>query len=233
MQLSKKNLLITLSLLVSFSALAQNMMTDEVTNNMYLSSKTTPVFKGYKNLQGSVYANKEFQNGSVFKDGKVVANNVGLRYNVQKEEIELLNSVNSPATVANVIKATESVHVRILNNVYVYLISNDENVRDGYYQVMEEGEKLTVYKKITKQYVEGKKSINSVARDIPDMYKQKEQYFVAVKNEGLKKLPKGKSKRKKLFTAKENEMKTFIDSKKLNLRKNADFYQAIAHYNTL
>ena len=65
----KNNFLVFVSLFVSLNMLSQSMTNDQTLDNDYLSSKTTPVFKGYKNTMGSIYANKEFQIGSVYKDG--------------------------------------------------------------------------------------------------------------------------------------------------------------------
>jgi hypothetical protein len=209
------------------------MTNDDTTNDIFLSPKTTPIYKGYKNTKGSIYANKDFQNGSVFKEGKVVANNVGLRYNVQEEEIELKKNANSSSTVANVIKADQSIHVRILNEAFVYLVSPDKNQKAGYFMVMSEGSKLTIYKKIIKNFVEGKKSVNSYSRDVPDTFKEKEQLYIVSNTGSLTKLPNGKGKRKKLFASKEAEMKSFIDSNNLSIRKESDFYKAVSYYNTL
>lgn len=233
MLLSKKNVIIALTFSLSLGVFAQKMTSDEVSQNTYISNKTTPIFKGYKNTQGSIYANEDFQLGSIIKDGKVVANNVGLRYNVQSEEIELKSNLNSAATVANVVQKNSNIHVRIVNNLFVYLVSPDKNQKAGYFMVKEEGEKLTIYKKIIKDFVEGKKSVNSYSRDVPDTFKEKEQLYIVSETGSLTKLPKSKGKRKKIFQANEEAMKTFIDTNNLNLRKDIDFFKAVAHFNTL
>ena len=90
----KPNFLLLLSLCISLNMMAQNITNDQRATAEFLSSKTTPVFKGYKNTMGSIYANKEFQTGSVYKDGTLVASNVALRYNVQAEEIEMKANTN-------------------------------------------------------------------------------------------------------------------------------------------
>ncbi len=231
MPLKKTYFLVLVTASISLNIFAQNMTGDETTENVYLSTKTTPVFKGYKNTLGSVYANKEFKNGSVYKDGKIVANNVSLRYNVKAEEIELKTKNNSSSTVANDLKADERIYVRILNDDFVYLVSPDKNQQAGYFMVIEEGERLTIYKKIIKNFVEGKKSGNSYSRDIPDTFKEKEQLYIVSTAGSLTELPKGKSKRKKLFTSKAAEMKTYLESRNLNLRKDSDFNEAVSHFN--
>ena len=132
----KNNLLLLLTLCISLNMMSQNITNEQIASSEFLSSKTTPVFKGYKNTMGSIYANKEFQTGSVFKDGTLVASNVALRYNVQAEEIEM--KANSNSIVANVIKTSENISVRILNQDFVYLVSPDKNQKAGYFMVISE-----------------------------------------------------------------------------------------------
>ena len=233
MSLMKNNFLVLVSLFVSLNMLSQSMTNDQTTDNVFLSSKTTPVFKGYKNTMGSIYANKEFQIGSVYKNGKMVASNVALRYNVQAEEIELKANTSISATVANVIQADQNISVRILNDEFVYLVSPDKNQKAGYFMVIAEGSKLTVYKKIIKDFVEGKESANSYSRDVPDTFKEKEQLYIVSSTGGLTKLPKGKAKREKLFAPMVNQMSTYIENNNLNLRREKDFNQALAYFNAL
>jgi hypothetical protein len=233
MSLMKNNFLVLVSLFVSLNMVSQSMTNDQISDNDYLSSKTTPVFKGYKNTMGSIYAKKEFQIGSVYKDGKLVASNVALRYNVQAEEIELKENTSASATVANVIKANQNISVRILNDDFVYLISPDKNQKAGYFMVIAQGAKLTVYKKIIKDFVEGKESANSYSRDVPDTFKEKEQLYIVSSKGHLTKLPKGKTKREKLLVSKEDQMSTYIENNNLNLRKEKDFNQALDYFNAL
>ena len=229
----KNNFLVLVSLFVSLNMVSQSMTNDQISDNDYLSSKTTPVFKGYKNTMGSIYAKKEFQIGSVYKDGKLVASNVALRYNVQAEEIELKENTSASATVANVIKANQNISVRILNDDFVYLISPDKNQKAGYFMVIAQGAKLTVYKKIIKNFVEGKESANSYSRDVPDTFKEKEQLYIVSSTGSLTKLPKGKTKREKLLVSKDNKMSGYIQTNNLNLRREKDFNQALDYFNAL
>ena len=180
---------------------------------------------------GSIYANKEFQTGSVYKDGTLVASNVALRYNVQAEEIEM--KANTNTTVANVIKTSENISVRILNDDFVYLISPDKNQKAGYFMVIAEGGKLTVYKKIIKDFIEGKESANSYSRDVPDTFKEKEQLYIVSAAGSLTKLPKGKTKREKLLVSQQNQMSSYIQTNNLNLRKEKDFNKALNYFNAL
>ncbi len=225
----KNNFLILLSLCLSLNVMSQSMINEQTADAGFLSSKTTPVFKGYKNTMGSIYANKEFQIGSVYNNGIVMASNVALRYNVQAEEIEL--KANTSATVANVIKTSQNISVRILNDDFVYLVSPDKNQKAGYFMVIAEGGKLNVYKKIIKEFVEGKGSANSYSRAVPDTFKEKEQLYIVSATGSLTKIPKGKTKREKLFVSQQNQMSSFIETNNLNLRREKDFNQALDYFN--
>ena len=229
----KNNFLVLAILFVSLNMFSQSITNDRSPDTNYLSTKTTPVFKGHKNTMGSIYANKEFQTGSVYKNGKVVASNVALRYNVQAEEIELKTNTSASATVANVIQASQNISVRILNDDFVYLVSPDKNQKAGYFMVISQGDKLTVYKKIIKDFVEGKESANSYSRDVPDTFKEKEQLYIVSNTGSLTKLPKGKAKREKLLVSKENQMSLYIQTNNLNLRREKDFNLALDYFNAL
>ena len=65
----KNNLIVLLSLCMSLKMVSQVSTNDQPAYQEFLSSKTTPVYKGYKNTMGSIYANEAFQSGSVFKVG--------------------------------------------------------------------------------------------------------------------------------------------------------------------
>ena len=62
----------------------------------------------------------------------------------------IFQGISSAEAVANVIKADQNISVRILNDDFVYLISPDKNQKAGYFMVIAQGAKLTVYKKIIK-----------------------------------------------------------------------------------
>ena len=99
--------------------------------------------------------------------------------------------------------------------------------------VISQGDKLTVYKKIIKDFVEGKESANSYSRDVPDTFKEKEQLYIVSNTGSLTKLPKGKAKREKLLVSKENQMSLYIQTNNLNLRREKDFNLALDNFNAL
>jgi hypothetical protein len=203
---------------------AQNVNNEIDKEGYFLSSKTVPVFKGYKNTKGSIYNNKEFQRGSVFLDGKLIASNVGLRYNAQNEEMEYKKQLSSQATVVNVIQKNVNIEVQILSDRYVYCVSPSEKLRDGYFIVLEENDRLILYKKLSKEFVGGKKS---------DTFKEREALYIKIQGEKLQEVPGSKGKIKKLFSANQDEMSTFIKKNKINLRNDEDLLKFLKYYSTL
>ncbi len=232
MKIFKKTLL-TITLLGTLLLNAQNADNEIDQEATFLSSKTVPVFKGYKNTKGSIYNDKEFQRGSIFVDGKLTISNVGLRYNAQSEEIEYKKQINSQGTVVNVLKKSENIEAQILNDLYVYRPSPAKKFKDGYLIVLEENQKITVFKKLSKEFVEGKKSANSYTRDVPDSFKEREMLFIKISGEDIKEAPKSNGKRKKIFSSNTEKVFTYIKNEKLNLRKDEDFIKALKFYSTL
>lgn len=225
-----KNTLLALAIVGSFTTVAQNVANEQDAEASFLSSKTVPVFKGYKNTNGSIYNSEEFLRGSIFVDGRIMASNVGLRYNAQNEEIEYKKLLSSNGTVVNVLKKTENVEVQILNDRYVYRPSPSKNLKDGYLIVLEESDDIVLYKKMSKEFVEGKKSVNSYTRDVPDTFKEREALFIKINGEELKEVPNSKGKRKKLLSTKESNVSNFIKEKRLNLRNDEDFIRVVKYY---
>lgn len=227
------SLLLILCFSVGFNSIAQNATDLDQTNNEYLSTKTVPIYTGVDKYAGSPYSKENFERGNVFKNGKLVANNVGLRYNVKQEHIELKQDLNSTKIVANVVKPSEEIYVKIANNVYIFFASQSEEMQDGYYLVLHEGEKLNFYKKEIKEFIEGKKSINSITRDIAPSYKDKEAYYVADNSGTLIKLANSRNNRLNVFPDSKKELKRYIKDKRLNISKEADFLKLIRYYNTI
>jgi len=225
--------LVAISVFICANVFSQNATDLDQPNNEYLSSITVPIFTGEDKYAGSPYSNEKFQRGNVFKDGKLVANNVGLRYNVKKENIELKKDINSSNIVANVVSPSEDIYVKILNDIYVFFTSQSYEMRDGYYLVLHEGEKINLYKKEMKEFIEGKKSINTITRDISPSFKNREYLFVADSYKTLTKLSNSRKARFNIFPDSKKELKNYIKDKRLNISKEADYLKLIKYYNSL
>ncbi|QIE60167.1 hypothetical protein G5B37_11525 [Rasiella rasia] len=212
---------------------AQNGIDSPETDD-YLTNKTITLPKKVLNVAGNPYAQKDFQLGNVYKQGKLIANNVALRYNVSRDEVEVKGDLATSNSQARVLKMNPDVYVRVLNDVYVYVAPTGADAPGGYFNVIHEGENYHLYKKLKKEFIEGKKAINSVARDIPPTYKDREDmYLVNAKTNELIELSGSRSRKLKAFPTHSKELKKYSKEENLNINKDYSLKKLVAYYNTL
>ncbi|HBR52904.1 MAG TPA: hypothetical protein EYN07_06120 [Flavobacteriaceae bacterium] len=200
----------------------------------YLTGKAITLPKKVLEIAGSPYAEREFQLGNVYKNGKLVANNVALRYNVSRDEIEVKGGINTSNSQARVLKRSPEIYVRVLNDVYVYVKPTTEGAPSGYFNVMLEGEKFHLYKKMKKEFIEGKKAINSVARDVKPTYQDREDlYLVNANTNVLTELSGSRNRKLKAFPSHNKELKKYTKQENININKDYSLKELVAYYNTL
>ncbi|MDX1462012.1 MAG: hypothetical protein R3359_03065 [Marinirhabdus sp.] len=222
-----------LSVLFVSLALSQNAVDTPVTDD-YLTSKSITVLDNQIEIAGSPYAEEEFQQGNIYKNGKLVASNVAVRYNVSRDEIEVKSAVNLSNTQARVMKANPEIHVRVLNDTYVYMKPKAEDQPSGYFNVMYEGEHFHLYKKLKKRFIEGKKAVNSVARDILPTYQEDyDLYLVDANTNELIELNGSRNRKLKAFPSHNKELKKYTKTEDLNINKDYSLQKLVAYYNTL
>lgn len=226
-----KNLFTALSLLFIFSATAQKAV-DTPTTNDYLTNKTIRINNDIT-FAGTPYAEENFQSGNIYKNGSIVASNVALRYNVLRDELEVKSSMSMADAQAKVLKRDEDIYVRILNDVYVYMKPTSKEIESGYFNVLFEGEKYHLYQKLTKEFIEGKKAINSVAQDIPPTYKGDEELYLVPVNGAPIELSGSRNRKLKAFPSHNKQLKKYVKENKLNINKDYSLEKLVAYYNTL
>lgn len=226
-----KNLFTALSLVFIFSATAQNAL-DTPTTNDYLTTKRVRINKNI-NYKGTPYDQELFQTGNIYKNGTIVASNVALRYNVLRDELEVKSSMAAADAQAKILERDKDIYVRILNDVYVYMKPTSKEIVSGYFKVLHEGEKFHLYQKLTKEFIEGKKAINSVAQDVPPTYKGDEELYLVPVNGAPIELSGSRSGKLKAFPSHKKELKKYVKENKLNINKDYSLKKLVAYYNTL
>lgn len=220
------------ALLTSTNLTAQN-APEERSNTQYITNTPIKAYPRVERISGSPYENEEFAIGSILIDGKVVRNNVAVRYNALRDEMEIKNKIDDHNRNGRVLTKSTDVYVKILNKTYIYSISKDD-IPAGYYLALYEGEKFDLYKKTYKEYLDGAESMTGVTRGIPAMYKEKEGYFLLNKQDGsLKALPKSRNGKLGMFKDKKKEMKSYASENKLNINKEYALVKLLKHYDTL
>ncbi|MBW2938655.1 hypothetical protein KXJ69_11090 [Aureisphaera sp. CAU 1614] len=222
-----------LLLTLSFSAFAQ-METEEEAKDKYLTNVPITINSEAVNYSGSAYENEEFVLGTVYKSGRIVASNVALRYNALRDEVEVKSSIDAPNSTARVMMRNPDIYVKMLNNVFVYAAPKEGLDRPGYFLVLFEGESADLYKKISKEFVEGMAATTSLTRDIPSSYKEKEAYFLLNKNtNSFQEFPSSRNAKFGLFDDKKKELKTYTKEERLNINKEYALIKLVKYYNTL
>ena len=148
--------------------------------------------------------------------------------------MEVKNSLNSSNKNARVLIKSDDIYIKILNKVFVYTPVKEGIDKAGYFMVLQEGDNYSLYKKITKKFIEGRESINSITRDTPPAFENKVVYYLVNKSDGsFTKFPKSKKGKLKVFTQHKKEIKDFVISNSLNLKKDYALAKLVKYYDTL
>jgi hypothetical protein len=230
----KKNLLVACSIIVSFYSInvgAQSLNND--TNiDQYVSKRNVDVYLE-ANFTGTPYQNKAFQNGTVLKNGLVIAQNIGLRYNAAKDLFEVKKIAVLKDDQAKVLIGSKNISINLGNKKYVFLIPNENNTAQGYFIDMYSGEKAALYKKIKKNYIPEQKAYTSYSSNVAANYKEKIILYLYNKDGVLVELPNSKKSKIKAFGNQSKEIKIYLKKNNLNINKEAELIEVIRYYNTL
>ncbi|GAB5401701.1 MAG: hypothetical protein Aureis2KO_32860 [Aureisphaera sp.] len=219
--------------LVPNIALGQ-MASEETSSTQYVSNTPIKAYPVMERISGSPYEVKEFALGNILKDGKVLASNVAIRYNALRDEIEIKRKIDDHNRTARVMVKSPDIYAKILNKVFVYVPNKEGLTTSGYFMVLHEGEKYDLYKKITKEYLEGSESMSGLTRDIPAMYKEKEFHYLADKESGkVKAFPKSRNGKFNLLSDKKKELKKYANDNNLNVNKEYALVKLLRYYETL
>lgn len=220
-----------LAFLVSSVIIAQPAI-QEPSASEYVSNRTVNLMDNTNDYTGSPYYNEDFSKCSILKDGKVIALNQDVRYNVSKEEFELRDALNKESKIVKTIIRKEDIEIKIEDVPFEYISSAKNGLR-GYFIPLFKGAKSSLYKKIKKEYIPSQKAINSMSKDIDAMYREKEILYL-VDSEGVfTQLPSSKGGKIKAFGDLKKEVKTYVKANKLNINKEQDFIKIVSHLDAL
>ncbi len=184
-------------------------------------------------LVGTPYANEEFQKGIAVKNGLTIARNIGLRYNANKDIFEIKKTFVLTDDQARLLKKTNEITLKINNNDFVFITPNANSKAHGYFVILHKGEKISLYKKIKKEFIPGQKAYSSMTKAVPPTYKEKIIYYIADKEGVLSELPYSKKKKMEALSNSPKELKTFAKENKINVNKEKDLIKLAEFVNTL
>jgi len=232
-------LLLILFSLGNSSLKAQETQTRRFVNSLYQLDefiKRQDKFVNYadtESYQGTPYNHPSFLLGNIYENKKLLASNVALRYNAMADEIEVKESLATPISKARPLPKSPDVFVKIVNDIFVFAPYRGGIEGGGYFQVLYEGVKISVFKKLNKKFYPAKPAKTSITRDILAKFEDKPVYFLVSKNGKFYELPNSRSKKLKVFGKNQEIIKQFIAKNKLNLNNEEDLVQTIIYFNSL
>jgi len=190
-------------------------------------------FKDTKSYKGTPYNNPNYLLGNIYKEGKLLANNIAIRYNAIADEMEVKQNPSDSDDDARVLTKSQDIYVKIIDAIYVFVPYQGGIEKGGYFQVIFEGNNIALYKKHVKDFSPEKKATSSITKTLPAVFKDKPVFYLVTKKGTFYQMPKSKSKKLKVFGEKQNKMKDFTKQNSLDLNKEQDLLTAIKYYDTL
>jgi len=190
-------------------------------------------FKDTKSYKGTPYNNPNYLLGNIYKEGKLLANNIAIRYNAVADEMEVKQNPSDSDDDARVLTKSQDIYVKIIDAIYVFVPYQGGIEKGGYFQVIFEGNNIALYKKHVKDFSPEKKATSSITKTLPAVFKDKPVFYLVTKKGTFYQMPKSKSKKLKVFGEKQNKMKDFTKQNSLDLNKEQDLLTAIKYYDTL
>ena len=190
-------------------------------------------FKDTKTYKGTPYNNPSFLLGNIYKEGKLLADNIAIRYNAVADEMEIKQILNSDDENARVLTKSQDIYVKIVDDIYVFVPYQGGVENGGYFQVIFEGSQIALYKKHIKDFKPEKKATSSITKTLPAVFKDKPVFYLVTKSGKFYQMPKSRSKKLKVFGEKQNQMKAFTKQNNLDLNKQEDLLTAVKYYDSL
>ena len=184
-------------------------------------------------IKGSPYFTDTFKSAQVEYFGKILKNNIFLRYNAFSDEIEMAKTSNQNSSDEILIKNNKVACV-IDNDTYRYLAYINENQAPavGYVKELFKGSVFSFYVRETKAYMEATTARTSLERSFPARFVDKTNYYYAIENGPLQQVKLSKKKILNSLKPYASKIKTFINNKDYKLKKTKEVVEMFVFLET-
>ncbi len=181
----------------------------------------------FDEYDGSLYLKARYKESSVI-DEKTGTFDVKLKYNIFTDALE-----HSQGSKLYEIQKSPTVHARIDGDYFYYCdFKNQRGLkRDGYYVLVELNDKYRIYKRFTLDIKEPSKNTLTQISE-PGELRMLTTYYLEEAGMVME-LPMNKKDMLAAFSDKENELKEYVKSEKIRLKKEEDLIRLVARYNAL
>lgn len=190
-------------------------------------------FKDTKSYKGTPYNNPNYLFGNIYKEGKLLAEKIAIRYNAVADEMEVKQNITDSDDDAKVLTKSQDIYVKIMDAIYVFVPYQGGIEKGGYFQVTFEGNNIALYKKHIKDFIPEKKATSSITKTLPAIFKDKPVFYLVTKKGAFYQMPKSRIKKLKVFGEKLKEMKDFTKQNDLDLNNEKELLRAVKYYDTL
>lgn len=185
----------------------------------------------WENVKGSPYLYEKYKVGTFFVGDKSYGN-VLMRLNTYTDEIELLPEEGGEAEALMKVANSKLTFENKTLKVYAY---NDEEgyEKQGYFLVLSESESVSLLLRKKCVFSPNEKALTANQADRAAKFTQYDRYFIV--KDGSKPIEIAPKKKAiiKLFPEKADEIKKYIKSEKLKLKRQEDLAKLITYIGTL
>ncbi len=197
-----------------------------------VSKESTYDSASLRDIKGSPYQNENFQTGAIYYDGKLIQDNVLLRYNIFADQFEMKEELYSENMTA--IAYDPSISLKLEGQTYVYLPILEQEIEKGsYYKVVTKNLSYNLYKKTSVTYAPKVFATTSFKKNVPASFNQTETYFLRSKDGSFTELPTNKNKLVKALSPKSNEIKKFIKTNNIKIDDEKSLARIIRYYESI
>lgn len=187
-------------------------------------------FEDKGSYTGTPYNHPSYLFGNVYNEEGLLATNVALRYNAIADEIEIKESLATPDNEAKVLTKSPDIYVKILNDIFVFVPFQGGIEGGGYFQVLFEGKKYDLFKKIIKDFTPEKKASSSITTTTKARFKDKPVYYIITKDGKFYELPSSRKKKLKVFGANKKLVQDYINKYRLDINIEKDLKRVVTYY---
>lgn len=180
-------------------------------------------------IKGSPYENDAFILGKAANKKTNDSKPYYLRYNIYNDIIEVKEENSTIGLIQSL-----NIYAVINNREYHYEIYSDDNEKtdEGYFISLYKSEKVNVYKRKIKEFIEEQPAKDSFRQATPPSFKDSEQFYFK-KGRVLILISTKKKEFIKNFPEHKNEITSYIKSEKINLKSEKDLIQLFKYYESL
>ena len=180
-------------------------------------------------IKGSPYENDAFILGKAANKKTIDSKPYYLRYNIYNDIIEVKEENSTIGLIQSL-----NIYAVINNREYHYEIYSDDNEKtdEGYFISLYKSEKVNVYKRKIKEFIEEQPAKDSFRQATPPSFKDAEFYYFK-KGRVLILLSTKKKEFIKNFPEHKNEITSYIKTEKINLKSEKDLIQLFKYYDSL